>query len=188
MNRAPSVKLPNKLLGRCWQYGEMVVRGYARGLNANSLAVSSHAAEHNRALQARARMAECAFCLAVGANPYGALDWSNSCDDGKDVLLFGHLRIDVKHTRNGYFLIWPLNKRHIFDRKHFDLLVLVRGTEPIFEISGWVSKIRFQREHGIADETHKLDTGTWFFPARDLLPISELYEFDHPLIRESAAR
>jgi hypothetical protein len=59
--------------------------------------------------------------------------------------------------------IWPVNKRHEFARRRFNVLALVVGTPPLFELAGVVSKRRFERERLTAsDEFGRLDLGTWY--------------------------
>jgi hypothetical protein len=167
------VTLPSDLIERSKCYGEQVVVGYRRGDNPNSFDVSSHGAEFNVALQSHARMAECAFCEWAGIDANLALDWSRTTDDGWDVIYTGK-RVDIKGTRaHGRYLIWPLNKRHIWNNKPFDYLALVRGDDPIFEVVGWVSKRRFEANFQTAGPDHVLDAGTWHMHAKDLDEIPE---------------
>jgi hypothetical protein len=139
------ITLPSDLRQRCHEQGRLIVDCYRRGLNARSRAVSSHGAQDNADLQAIAKMGECAFCLWAGLNPLRSLHWGESCDAGYDVR-FSDLRIDVKTTKAGNrYLIWPVNKREFMLEKAFEALVIVRGDEPTFEITGWTSKFQFSR-------------------------------------------
>lgn len=165
------IRLPPDLVSRCWRYGEQIVSDYASGWNANSRAVSCFDAEQNTELQALARMAECALCLWA-RQPIEKLDWGRHCDAGFD-LAVGDFRIDVKHTKNGRYLIWPIAKNSIFESKKFDALVLVIGTpERGFELAGWMSKPGFRRNRKTAQEGGKLFPGTWFVDRDDLAPMS----------------
>src|SRR5207253_1957059 len=115
------IKLPNDLVKRSWDQGRRIVAAYQRGENAASLAVSSHGAEDDAELQAKARMAECAYCVWAKLDPSTALQWGDRCDPGWDVKHLG-LRVDVKRTHgNGRYLLWPVNKRQIFESKPFHL-------------------------------------------------------------------
>jgi hypothetical protein len=87
-----------------------------------SLEVSSHGAQNNSILQAHAKGAECAFCLWAGIDPLTALNWAAKIDRGFDVF-WSQRRIDIKHTANGRFLIWPINKREFLTEKPIDVLV-----------------------------------------------------------------
>jgi hypothetical protein len=163
----PTVTLPNKWINESERYGLRVVNGYSDGRNPESLSVSSRGAEKNVALQAHARMAECAGCLHFGLDPTTALDWSQFCDNGYDFIYAG-VRWDVKATRNGHYLIWPVNKRDIFDSKQFDDLILIRGVQPTFTIAGFILKSVFREEHRVAGGGHVLDRGTWYMDEEDL--------------------
>jgi hypothetical protein len=131
--------------------------------------VSSHGAQFNIELQAHARMAECAIALHFGLDPRAALHWSDYCDAGFDLRAFG-VRWDNKQTDRGRNLIWPINKRHIYQTKEFDVLGLVRGPvdERIFIMVGFTNKPMFWHEHKVADDAHALDAGTWYMPEAEL--------------------
>jgi hypothetical protein len=163
------VTLPPEIQKRCWRYGEHIVLDYDSGWNARSREVSSHGAETNIELQALARMAECAFCIWLGRS-IEALNWSRYCDDGYDTpSSMG--RVDVKHTKAGRLLIWPVRKNDLYQSKRFDVLVLVIGGPEIFEIAGWISKEAFRQRHQIAPEGHKLFPGTRFMDRDALWPV-----------------
>jgi hypothetical protein len=173
-SKYPVVLLPDRLRVRCERYGQEVVRSYAAGLNPASRAVSSHGAERDWDLQARAKMAEVACCLYFGIDPETALNWSQHCDSGFDLDWLG-LRIDVKVMHAGSsFLIWPVNKRHIFDSKRFDVFVLVEERLPEFALCGFMRKGDFRARKREAGEGHKLTPGTWFVERDKLDPIEEL--------------
>jgi hypothetical protein len=105
--------------------------------------------------------APCAFLSA-------SLNWTGYSDCGFDVLWAG-ARIDVKWTgQRGRCLIWPINKKHIFDQEPFSVLVLVRGDCPRFTIAGFVSKTMFGRCKHEADGSNGLDRGTWFMHQAEL--------------------
>lgn len=168
------IALPPDLISRCWHYGEQVVADYANGLNANSRAVSCFDAESNVDLQALARMAECVFCINADISP-DVLNWGRHCDSGSDVHVNG-LRIDVKHTKYGRYLIWPIAKNEIFSSKKFDALALVVGTPfENFEVAGWISKADFAGSKKVAAEGGKLFPGTWYMDRSDLRPIETLF-------------
>lgn len=163
----PTVTLPNEWVARSKNYARQVIDGYSNGRNSNSLAVSSHGAERDIRLQEHARMAECATCFHFGLDPDRMLNWSVYCDPGWDVIAHG-VRWDVKATPTGCHLIWPINKRHIFESKRFDALILVRGREPTFTMVGFIIKPVFQHEHKIAPAGHVLDPGTWYMHENEL--------------------
>jgi len=163
------IELPLEVQKRCRDYAGLIVRDYASGWNSRSRSVSSHDAESNIELQELARMAECAFCVWLGQSVEG-LNWSRHCDSGYDTATeMG--RADVKHTKGGRYLIWPIRKNHLFETKQFDVLVLVVGGPDVFEVAGWIPKEGFWQRHEIASEGHKLFPGTWFMDRKNLWPV-----------------
>lgn len=163
-NFPATVRLTDGLAERCKARGHAIVQAYREGRHAASLAVSSHGAELNVDLQINAKMAECAFCLMVGLDPLVALWWSDRPDPGYDCAWRGW-RWDVKSTKlSGRYLIWPVNKRHIFESKPFDMLALMKqhNDNLRFSAGGWVTKTVFADRHEVADEAHRLTTGTWY--------------------------
>lgn len=167
MDSSQIIRLPNDVIERCKAHGQQRVEGYAIGRNCGSRALSSHGAEANADLQAFSMMGECAFCLWADVSIEN-LNWTGHSDPGFDLEINGY-RFDVKTTGAGcHYLIWPVNKRHIFEGEPFDYLVLVKGRPPIFQIAGVISKEAFGRQHKVADEAHKLDAGTWFMHESEL--------------------
>ena len=172
------IALPPEIIARCWKYGEQVVTDYASGWNANSRAVTCFDAHANVELQALARMAECAFCLWAEQS-LEKLKWDRWCDDGADIIIPEAGRIDVKHTRFGRYLIWPIAKNQIFASKRFDVLVLVVGTPfDDFRIVGWITKADFAQKHKVAKEGEKLFPGTWYLDRSELQPMEKLCPYD----------
>jgi hypothetical protein len=164
----PFVTLPDALFDKSRRWAQQVVDDYAAGRKARSRAMSCFDAESNVALQAAARMCECAFCVWAGLDPHQALDWGRHCDGGFDVSWRGR-KWDVKATKmTGRFLIWPVAKNHIYEAKRFDALVLVKHDVPLFQIAGWVSKEHFRAHHSVAAAGHKLFAGTRHMHERDL--------------------
>ena len=161
------VTLPKDVMDRCVAHGELVVASYFAGLNVNSRSVSSHGADLDPELQAHAKMCECAFALWADLDPFKVLNWSNRPDVGYDIEYMA--RIDVKGIRLGRkYLIWPIKKNRLYDRKKFDVLVLVRGDGPQFEIVRWIGKDEFKQKHEVASPGHPLDNGTWFMHEKQL--------------------
>ena len=154
-------------IARSKEYAARMIAGYAAGRSEASRAVSSHGAEKNIKLNATARMAEIAFCDWLGLDSDAALDWTDKPDIGFDCLA-GEQRVDVKHTMRGNCLIWPIRKNHIFATKKFDVFVLVVGDWRAFYISGWCWKQHFDLYHSVADEAHRLDSGTWYIKKDEL--------------------
>jgi hypothetical protein len=166
-----TVMLSDDLIAHSRRFGAAVVASYEAGDNPASRDVSSHGAESNAELQAHGRMAEIAFCLYAGLDPLTALNWRLRCDPGFDVVAFG-VRWDIKATRRGHYLIWPINKRHIFASKRFDTLALVRGEAPRFTLAGFTNKPFFAGEHQVATLGHCLDPGTWYMHDSELWPFT----------------
>jgi len=169
MDSSLSVTLPSKLLARCKAYGERVISDYAFGMNTASRSVSTHRADVDSQVQILGRAAECAVSLWCGLD-IEQLNWTRGCDGGFDVLIERIYRADVKATsERGRLLIWPIGKRHIFESKQFDLLILVRrsGADE-FLIRGWSSKVGFKRDHEVADGLPGITDGTWYMHERDL--------------------
>jgi hypothetical protein len=165
------VTLPREWQDRSRLYGQQVVATYQSGGCRASLAVSSHGAEKDPALQAQAKMAECAFCIWGGLDP-AVLKWNaGRCDRGYDLIWRG-LRVDVKRTTKfGSYMIWPINKRFFFGAAEFDILLLARGANASWEINGWISKAIFAREHETAGPGHRLNAGPWCMHERNLWPM-----------------
>jgi hypothetical protein len=175
------LKLPSEDIERSEAFGAERVRRYKAGLDPASLAVASHGAENNPKLQAFARMAECAFCRCYGLDPHVILPWAGGADGGFDVRL--GLRIDVKATSmSGGFLIWPVNKRHIFASKHFDVLVMVKGCVPWFLVWRWLTKAEFAARRQEAGPRHRLTEGTWFVEDKFCRRMEEL----EPYVNQAA--
>lgn len=158
------VKLPSDLRTACLKAGEMIVQDLRSPLcieDALSAALSTHGAELDPFLQANAKAAECVFCLWAGFDPLRSLRWRHA-DSGYDIVWYS-VFIDVKHTahRNGR-LIWPIGKNDQFERKNFDVFVLVTGHDVDFELCGWTTKATFLKHHRIAERGDGLSVGTWF--------------------------
>ena len=174
MGLNPQVALPRDFIDKSMQWAQQVVDDYASGRNAKSRAVTCFDAHANVDLQAKARMAECAFALWCGCDPFYALRWERTCDDGSDLFWRGK-RWDVKATKlSGRYLIWPIAKNHIYDSKRFDMLVLVKHQCPQFEIAGFVSKAEFRERKKVAPADHALFVGTWHLHESDLWPVELL--------------
>lgn len=156
--------LSREWMDRCIAHGHDAVRAYAEGRNQRSHALSSHGADTNPELWAMSKMGEVAFAIWAGIDPDRGLNWNNRADDGKDLVAFRH-RWDVKtiedHKR---FLIWPINKRHLFHEKQFDALVHVKAAAPLFTIAKWINKQAFFNEKLIANgfTPPGLTEGTWY--------------------------
>lgn len=151
-----------------------MVRDYRAGRCESSRAVSSHGAEHDNWLQAKAKMAECAFAIWAGADPVEVVRWEAGPDTGADVVLAG-IRFDVKWMQgHGRFLIWPIRKAAIYDTKQFDAFVAVRGDGPCQQVIGWISKRQFRDKHHVAGEGHKLTFGTWYLDLAETWPLDTL--------------
>jgi hypothetical protein len=171
MDTRPRVKLPNEWIKRCRIAGAQMMKDWenpqTKG-DARSASLSSHGAERNQLLLARSKMAEVTFCIWGGLNPEIAIQWRHA-DDGLD-MVWRNVRIDVKHSSHASprYLIWPINKRKIFDSKKFDVMVLVSGTEPIFTLIGWITKELFSRHFRVSSGSDGLTQGTWFYPVDEL--------------------
>jgi len=169
MGTRPTISLPSDVIERCRHHAARIVADYDAGFNAASRAVSTHGMERNVEWQAHGKMAECAFALWLGVSLDG-LNWSRRPDTGADISFYGFL-LDVKATTaRGRYLIWPIGKRHIFESKRFDALVLVKGDIPIFEIVGFIEKRAFADRHRVWDGDHGLQPGTWYMAEDELVP------------------
>jgi hypothetical protein len=166
------IELDRATTERCVQFGHAIVQRYAAGETPRSLAVSSHGAESNPRVQARAKMAECILAVWLGLALDPLFEQSLRPWD----LRTARSRIDVKQTGlNGQYLIWPKRKNDIFAAKEFDLLVLVKNDWNAGAPRGWIEKEDFFRLKSVAGEGHKLDPGTWYvdqelLEAMDRLP------------------
>jgi len=161
----------------CEKFARKIIANLERPNNAaeaRSASISSHGAETNFGLQRDAKAAECWFCNWAGLDWKTALGW-RTADDGKDVL-WRTIRLDIKHTPyvNGA-LIWPYRKAEMFHVKHFDALVLVKGTEYDFWLDAWTSKTQFKFNHIVADKHDKrFHPGTMYMDQENLWPIRSL--------------
>lgn len=172
MDSSQVIRLQPDLIARCERLGQLRVDRYAAGYNRGSRALSSHGAERDVDLQAKSMMAECAFCIWAGGDTE-KLNWSGYSDGGFDAKLLNRI-VDVKYTRLAcHYLIWPVNKRPIFEKEPFDTLVLVKESLPDFTIAGWMSKEEFWKEHQEegADRRHGLTPGTWFVHEKLMHPM-----------------
>lgn len=170
MDSNPTVVLPPELVERAERWAQQVVDDYAAGRNAASRAVTCFDAHSNVRLQAHAKMAECAFALFAGTDPKFSITWNRHCDGGSDFFWRGK-RWDIKATSaRGQYLIWPIAKNHIYASKHFDMLALVRGDVPRFEIAGFVSKEEFfaHKQVSPGPPQHPLFAGTWHMHVSNL--------------------
>lgn len=160
----PTVVLEKAVIDRCYEFAHQIVSNYVGGHNDRSRSVSSHGADVDIELQARAKMAECAFAIwaRIGIE---RVSWMLGPDNGADFTVRANLRVDIKHTGlRSRYLIWPLRKNALFESKQFDAIVLVKSEADLFEISGWISKIEFSRRKLTAAEGHALTAGTWYVP------------------------
>lgn len=167
------VIVPDSWHRRSREWGEALKQHYDGGGSPNSLAVSSHGAEGNIALQQSAKLAECAFCVWGNLDPGQALKWDLVPDGGFDAVWQG-IKPDVKSTqhRNARYLFWPVKKTHLFDSKRFDVLVLVEASieDPRCTLRGWVKKSAFRRDRLVATEGDgtKLTPDTRYMLAENL--------------------
>jgi hypothetical protein len=178
-----TIALPFEIVTRCQHYGRGLVAAFAdvRSSDSESFVksrlLSSDGVEKDPVAQGRAKMAECAFCRWAVLD-IEKLNWTmRQPDDGTDIK-WRNVLLDIKHTAypDGV-LIWPRKKNERYKEKRFDVIVLVRGIEPYFELAGCVSKKRFIKEHKIAGPGHHLREGTWFMEAELLRSVSELKEY-----------
>jgi hypothetical protein len=171
MDTSLRVRIGDAHIEHSWAYAKLVIDLYARGECEQSRAFSYRGAEANEELWALAKMAECAFAMWADLDPLDPqiLNW-RGLPDWWDVVVFGW-RVDVKHTVAGSRLIWPLRKKELFNDAQFDVLALVRGEPPAFEITGVVHKERFARHRFEEIKGGNLDPGTWYMKKGQL---------DHP--------
>src|SRR5260370_29578043 len=157
------IMLPRDLVDRCRQFGEAAVGSFQRGESENSRAVSMLDIENDPEAQAHAKMGECAFCLWSGI-PIEELSWRAKADLGWDAVKCG-IRFDIKTAIKIFYrlLIWPANKTKLYDKKNLNILVMVRGDVPQFEIVGWTDKETFGQDHstGVPSEEDWLVPVTW---------------------------
>jgi hypothetical protein len=156
------VALEPELIARGFEYGELMVWGYATGRMTDRKVYAK--ADSDVRLQALSKMAECAFAIFARKSP-DDLDWfgEHKNGEGHDLVVQKYL-FDIKHTEDGRKLIWPVTKNDEFWTKDFNCLALVIGRPPVFEIAGIISKRRFDREKQVAEEGDGsgLFPGTWF--------------------------
>lgn len=169
-----SIKVPLDLRIRCWQFGHDSCEDYEHGKKDASLKYATHGIERDPKGQANAKMAECAFCLWAGLDPWNALDWSEYPDDDYDTIYKG-VRVDVKRTSPyGQYLFWPYNKGKVRHR-NFDAFVLVAGKEPRFSMVGWVTKSYFQKHYRVNRGEVPLHLGDKYIQPSELW---DMHKFD----------
>lgn len=171
--------LSDELMDRCNTYGEGAVRAYAEGRNTRSHSLSSHGADTNAQLWARAKGGEAAFSIFAGVDPTTGVNWTGRADDGKDVIAYG-LKWDVKTIFENYrYLCWPINKNHLYFKKDFHMLVLVKARPPVFTIERWMTKLAFYCEKQIADgnEPRGITAGTWCLRDDDAWEMEKLFDW-----------
>jgi hypothetical protein len=170
LSHLPTVTLHDRLVARCDRFGVAILASFA----ANPNPYSRDGIECDFEKQARAKMGECAACLYFGADPELALNWTARPDDGHDLIARGQ-RIDVKTIKHEYrYLIWPRAKQTIFDRKRFDVFLMVKENLPRFAICGWISKAEFFARKQVAPPGHRLQSGSWYVDQSELAPIENL--------------
>lgn len=157
------VTLTDELIKLCWAYAHAVVKAYAEGRHAKSHALSSHGADLDPEVWAKAKMGECVCAILMGLDPMKALTWGEFADGGHDLVALNR-KIDAK-TIDAWdkYLCWPINKNHLYWKKDFDTLVLIKGNPPTFRAVGWMDKTAFWAEKLVADGyvPHGITKGTW---------------------------
>jgi hypothetical protein len=151
------IKVPLELRSRCYALALMRLDQYATGRANNSLAVSSHGAEHSLDIQKQGLFAELGMCLWSGLDAVAHLDRARreTADNGTDIVVGQGYRIDVKSTGwYGQWLLWPYRKRQLYASKVFDALVLVKvdWDASLCLIGGWITKSEFAKQHKAAVE------------------------------------
>jgi hypothetical protein len=174
MTNLPEIDIGAEYAERCRLFGEARVRSYAEGRSERSRQFSRDGIDKNPLEQARGQAGEVAAALFLGLDPNVVLNWNpDKADDGTD-FIYQNWRVDVKASK--YFtakLLWPYAKTGIYDKKKFDVFILVTGGQRIFTIHGWITKTDFKTRKQIAskDDGTKLHPGTWYVEAKDLTPM-----------------
>lgn len=180
MGSRREIILSDDMMSRCRSYGEATVRDYAEGKNVRSHMLSSHGADTNAELWARSKGGEVAFAIDADKDPMTAVNWSGRADSGYDVVAYGGLKWDVKTILARYrYLCWPINKNHLYFKKDFHMLVLVKADPPLFTIDRWMTKLAFWTEKQVADgeQPRGLTEGTWCVKDDDAWPIAQFFEW-----------
>jgi hypothetical protein len=151
------IVLQEHVVKRCREYGKQSVR---RGSHKN--AYSYRGAENDPALLAASKAAECICAEHFGLDVFSAVNFEiGQPDAGADVVV-GLVSVDVKAIDpHDNYLLWPLRKNKIYAGKKFNVMVLVEVCEAQGECVGWMGKAEFFRRKRVADETSRLDVGTW---------------------------
>ncbi len=174
-------------VSRCLAKGELVVAGYATGLNPRSKAcvVAGREPIYDKPdVQAYGKAAEVAVCKFLDADPE-RLNWGNYADKGGVDLTLGPFRFDIKGSPNvnASRLIWPESKTHFFDSIEINTFVAVRATElcgmddtlRYHDVFGWTTKDVFHQCHTTEQSgTRGLVKGTWYMNEPELWPAASL--------------
>jgi len=186
MRQSVDVEIPRKYISLCGDFGSQMAADYAAGKYSHSLRAGLMNNEHdiyNRPdILAASKLYEVAAALALNLEPETALRWgfdegSKGPDSGHDMIFHGW-KIDAKGTYSfeNKFLLWPLPKNNLWDKKDFDFLLWVRRPPKTLKakVGGFVQRYRFEKHHHTADSQHPLDEGTWYMDAGELDPIELL--------------
>jgi len=172
----PRVELHEDYVAASFEWGQRSVNGYARGSKERS---RSYARPGVTALpwQLMGRLGECALCQWLAIDAFNALDWSDRCDAGYDLVL-RELFVDVKTTGRAEMLIWPVTKNELLEKASSHVLVGARMVDAFcVELMGCVSRRRFIREHRVAGASSSLDPGTKYMRAIELSSMSRLLQW-----------
>ena len=181
-----AVTVGPKLIARSRDYGKQVVRDYQSGKNEQSRAagcLGTRPIDNDASAQLMGRLCECAGAMVLGLNPNDVLNWNAHPDSGWDFMFRGEM-VDVKGTwvPNGRCLIWPSSKTHFLADVTVDIFLLVKAAPFEHECFGmaaalgWTTKEHFFSHKTEADESSRLDQGTWFMESDDLYPMGALVE------------
>lgn len=163
---------------RAYKFAGAVCRSYAGRKKESSRRLAFNKIDKNIAEQAAGRMAEMALCGLIELEEREALDWNTGATDRGHDLTAGGYTIDVKASTNprATRLIWPVTKRHFFDKAAADIFVFAKVTEPAVDLIGCVARGRFFREKRISTGKDGLIRGTWYMPEIELSDLHKLQD------------
>ena len=131
-NKPIRVEVPNRLLDKCRDYGEAVVKSYAAGHNPRSrtFVTPGNPIFDDVNAQMMGKVCECAGALALELEPDEVLNWTSYADKGFDFQYREHFP-DVKGTWHPYGkrMIWPIKKNHFFHTTSATLFILVKAKD-----------------------------------------------------------
>jgi hypothetical protein len=179
----PRIDISDEMLRQSEAFGRAVVASYAAGAKARSKRMAMHDIDKDPRMQAVGRVGEVAAAIYLGLDPRADLDWGSVATDAGSDFSLPVGSVDVKATNHSRArrLIWPVNKRAIFEEACADILILAVVAPDLrsAELRGWLLREDFTKMRKTAGPADALMQGTWYVDQDHLMRLAVLRQWVH---------